>query len=60
MDVAGNASDMPHHARRFAHFNPLFTTSANYTCPPYRWSTFFCFVNKDLREKRNKQFSLDK
>jgi hypothetical protein len=60
MDVAGNASDMSQYARRFAHFNPLFTTSANYTCLPQPRSTFFCFVNKDLREKRNKRFSLDK
>src|SRR4051794_6319214 len=47
-------------ARRFAHFYPLFTTSANYTWVLQSRSTFFCLVYKDLGEKRNKLISLDK
>src|SRR5579864_1969680 len=35
------------------HFNPLFTTSANYTCRQERRSTYFHWRNNDLREKYN-------
>jgi hypothetical protein len=60
MDIRGAVSDLSHDGRHFAHFYPLFTTSANYTWVLQWRSTFFCLVNKDLREKRNNLFSLDK
>jgi hypothetical protein len=42
------------------HFNPLFTTPANYICTQCRRSTYFWLRNKGLREKYNNRISLKK